>query len=226
VRARLAELAPETVLEMGTGQGSVGTRLATRSTYVGVEPDATSRATTAGRLPAGARLLADVDELRDDEVFDLLCAFEVLEHIPDDRSALSRWVRHVRPGGHVMVSVPAEPNRWGPADELAGHMRRYTDAALEELFESAGLDVVGVEHYGFPFGYALETGRNIVARRRLAREATPGDAATRTAGSGRHLQPPPWARGLIWWATAPARVAQRRFPDRGPGVVGVARRPV
>jgi glycosyltransferase involved in cell wall biosynthesis len=224
VRERLAELAPETVLEMGAGQGSVGARLASTSTYVGVEPDETSRATAAGRLPAGARLLADVDELHDDEVFDVLCAFEVLEHIRDDRNALDRWVRHVRPGGHVLVSVPAEPDRWGPHDDLVGHLRRYTGADLAALFESVGLDVVAVEHYGFPVAYPLEAARNIVARRRLAREA-PGDAATRTAGSGRHLQPPPWAGGFIWWAMAPFRVVQRRFPDRGPGLVGVARRP-
>jgi glycosyltransferase involved in cell wall biosynthesis len=224
VRERIAEIAPESVLEVGAGQGSVGARLATSSSYVGVEPDATSRATAAGRLPAGARLLADVDELHDDELFDLLCAFEVLEHIIDDREALDRWVRHVRPGGHVLVSVPAEPDRWGPHDELVGHVRRYTGPELEALFRSAGLDVVVVEHYGFPFAYPLEMGRNIVARRRLGPEV-PGSAAARTAGSGRHLQPPPWAGGLIWWATAPARVVQRRFPDRGPGLVGVARRP-
>jgi glycosyltransferase involved in cell wall biosynthesis len=224
VRDRLAEIAPETVLEMGAGQGSVGARLATSRTYVGVEPDATSRATAAGRLPPGARLLADADELHDDELFDLLCAFEVLEHIRDDRDALDSWVRHVRPGGHVLVSVPAEPDRWGPHDELVGHERRYTGADLEALFLSAGLDVVAVEHYGFPFAYPLETGRNIVARRRLAGEV-PRDASTRTARSGRQLQPPPWAGGLIWWATAPFRVVQRRFPDRGPGLVGLARRP-
>jgi glycosyltransferase involved in cell wall biosynthesis len=225
VRQSLAEIAPDTVLEVGAGQGSVGARIATTSSYVGVEPDATSRATAARRLPAGARLLADVDELRHDEMFDLLCAFEVLEHISDDRDALDRWVHHVRPGGHVLVSVPAEPDRWGPYDELVGHVRRYTRADLEALFRSTGLDVVAVDHYGFPVAYPLETMRNIVARRRLARESSPDDAGTRTAGSGRQLQPPAWAGGLIWWATAPARVVQRRFPDRGLGLVGVARRP-
>lgn len=225
VRERIAEIAPETVLEIGAGQGSVGARLATSSSYVGVEPDATSRATAAGRLPPGARLLADVDELHDDDLFDLLCAFEVLEHISDDRDALDRWVRHVRPGGHVLVSVPSEPNHWGPYDELVGHFRRYTGADLAALFESVGLEVVAVQHYGFPVAYPLETVRNIIARRRLARETTPDNAGTRTAGSGRQLQPPPWAGGLIWCATAPFRLVQRRFPNRGPGVVGVARRP-
>jgi glycosyltransferase involved in cell wall biosynthesis len=224
VRERLAEIAPASVLEMGAGQGSVGARLAARCTYVGVEPDETSRATAAARLPAGARLLVDVEEL-DDDVFDLLCAFEVLEHIEDDRGALERWIRHVRPGGHVLVSVPAEPERWGAHDDLVGHVRRYTAAELEELFKSVGLDVIAVEHYGFPVAYPLETGRNIVARRRLARRATPSDAAGRTASSGRQLQPPTWAGGLIWRAIGPARVVQRRFPGRGPGLVGVARRP-
>jgi 2-polyprenyl-3-methyl-5-hydroxy-6-metoxy-1,4-benzoquinol methylase len=49
-------------------------------------------------LPAGGRLLADVDELQEGEVFDLVCAFDVLEHLPDNRDALERWVRHVRAG--------------------------------------------------------------------------------------------------------------------------------
>jgi trans-aconitate methyltransferase len=106
---RLAELAPETVLEIGVGQNSVGTRLAGSSTNVGVEPDPTSRATAAGGLPAGARLLADVNELQEGEVFDLLCPLEVLEHLPDDRDALERWYGRWATGGHVPVPCRLNP---------------------------------------------------------------------------------------------------------------------
>ena len=170
-------------------------------------------------------MLADVDELHDDEVFDLLCAFEVLEHIRDDQNG-TRSLGPPRAAGWPRAGVRTGRARplGARLTSLVGHLRRYTGADLEALFESVGLDVVAVEHYGFPVAYPLEAARNIVARRRLAREA-PGDAATRTAGSGRHLQPPPWAGGFIWWAMAPFRVVQRRFPDRGPGLVGVARRP-
>lgn len=225
VSSHLRALPATRVLELGSGQGAVGARLASSYEYVGVEPDPTSRLTAGARLPAGARLFDDLDDLGDDERFDLLCSFEVLEHLPDDRGALARWVQQLEPGGHVVVSVPAEPDRFGPADELAGHIRRYTTEDLAALLESAGLEVVAIEHYGFPLGLALETGRNRVARRRLAEEKAPADVATRTAGSGRHMQPPQWSGKAIWWAIAPFHIVQRRFPDRGPGLVGVARLP-
>ena len=46
--------------------------------------------------------------------FDLVMAFEVLEHIEDERGALASWVARVRPGGHLLLSVPAHHRRWGP----------------------------------------------------------------------------------------------------------------
>jgi hypothetical protein len=125
----------------------------------------------------------------------------------------------------VLVSVPADPERFGPCDELVGHLRRYRTGDLTALFESAGLEVVSVEHYGFPLGNVLEAGRNVIGKRRLNRTDTPGDATTRSAGSGRFLQPPAWAASLVWWGTGPFRFTQRRFHDRGPGLVGLARRP-
>jgi glycosyltransferase involved in cell wall biosynthesis/SAM-dependent methyltransferase len=225
VQRHLDALRPASILECGAGQGAAGSRLATRAPYVGVEPDDTSRSTAASRLPAGARLLASVDELDDSETFDLVCAFEVLEHIEDDRRILKQWVERVRPGGHVLVSVPADPQRYAAADELAGHFRRYSDADLSDLFESAGLSPISIERYGYPLGLALEVGRNLVARRRLAHQAVPTDIASRTAGSGRHLQPPVWSGKAIWWGTAPFRYLQGRFPERGPGLLAVARRP-
>ena len=127
--------------------------------------------------------------------------------------------------GTCCVSVPADPDRFGPADELAGHFRRHTPDTLSALFTSAGLETVTVDHYGFPLGVALEAGRNTIARRRLAAQAEPSDVEARTAGSGRHLQPPNWAGSAIWAATAPFRLVQGRFPSRGPGLIGLAVRP-
>lgn len=224
VSRHVESIGPATILECGTGQGSVAARLCERAEYVGIEPDATSRAIAASRVPPGTRLLSDIEELGDDESFDLICAFEVLEHIEDDKDALGRWVELLSPGGHVLVSVPADPERFGPQDELAGHFRRYSTDALSSLFEAAGLVTVSVEHYGFPLGVLLEAGRTAIARRRLASEHEPGDMASRTARSGRHLQPPAWAGAAIWWATGPFRRVQRRFPERGPGLIGLARR--
>jgi SAM-dependent methyltransferase len=75
----------------------------------------------------------------------------VLEHIEDDRSALVEVVRLLRPGGIVAVSVPANPAYFGPSDEWAGHVRRYTRAGLLAVAESAGVKVERCKAWGFPF---------------------------------------------------------------------------
>jgi SAM-dependent methyltransferase len=225
VRGLVEQLQPGSVLELGTGQGAVAARLAARSRYTGVEPDATSRGIARTRIPPSARLLDDLSQLDDGEMFDLVCAFEVLEHLPDDRAALASWAERVRRGGHLVLSVPADPTQFGPADELAGHLRRYDADVLRSVIEAVGLDVVSVRHYGFPLSVATQAGRNLAARRRLRRASTASDAATRTAGSARLFQPPAWANRGLWWVTGPFRVIQGRFPHRGPALLAVAHRP-
>ncbi len=88
--------------------------------------------------------------------FDLVIAFEVLEHIEDDFDALETWASWLAPGGHLLLSVPAHRRRWNPTDEWAGHFRRYESGELRSLVENAGLDVVEIESYGFPLANALE----------------------------------------------------------------------
>lgn len=61
---------------------------------------------------------------------DMLLALDVLEHLPDDGPGLVEAFRVLRPGGHLIVSVPALPSLWGPHDELNQHVRRYTAASL------------------------------------------------------------------------------------------------
>ena len=213
------------VLEVGCGQGAVGARLAQRYRYLGVEPDRQSWGVARRRIGAVGRgevRNVTVDALGD-ERFDLVCAFEVLEHIEDDAAALKEWATRLRPGGWLLLSVPAYQRRYGPADELVGHFRRYDPDALVALLASCGFGETEVRHYGFPLGYALEAGRNLIGRRRLAATGT-GSVAERTARSGRLLQPASGARGVATrWATVPFRAAQRAFPNTGPGIVVLAR---
>jgi SAM-dependent methyltransferase len=226
IQERLDALRPQTILELGTGTGGVAVHLASRATYVGVEPDDTSRGIAASQIGQGdARMVRDIADLDGGERFDLVCAFEVLEHIVDDAGTLARWVERVRPGGHVLVSVPADPHRFGPWDELVGHVRRYTIDDLTKLFEATGLEPIDVRYYGFPAGAVFDVGYNWFARRRLARSSTPTDLADRTAQSARNVQLPDWVRRANWYAMAPFRVIQRRYPNRGVGLVGFARRP-
>lgn len=215
------------VLEIGCGRGSFGARLAVRYHYLGIEPDADSCQVARERLGLLGR--GDVravtwNQLRG-QCFDLVCAFEVLEHIEDDQAALAQWASLLRPGGWLMLSVPAGPHRFGPWDELVGHYRRYDSAGLARLLADSGLVSVRTSLYGFPLGYLLEPARNMIARRRLA-VAGCTSLAERTAGSGRQLQPSAGVTGIASrWLTAPFRSMQRAFPAAGTGLVAVARVP-
>ena len=74
-----------------------------------------------------------------DDRFDAVILSEVLEHIDDDRGALRRIARLLRPRGVVIVSVPAFPWLWTRHDESLQHMRRYTRAGLADALGDAGL---------------------------------------------------------------------------------------
>jgi SAM-dependent methyltransferase len=218
----LESLEPASVLEVGPGRGAAAARLAARARYVGVEPDPTSAAAACAALTAaGVRDAIVVDDLaRVDgrDTFDLVCAFEVLEHVPDDSGSLASWSEYLRPGGHVLVSVPAHRHRYGPWDERVGHLRRYDRGDLAKLFADAGVSLERVWAVGWPMAYALEAARDVVARVRPAR----GSSAERSAASGRLLQPPPFL-GPAWRAASwPGRLLQRRTFDTDAGVGWVA----
>jgi len=227
VVSRLLPTVASDVLEIGCGQGSFGARLAQRYHYLGLEPDPASWAVAQQRVhAAGAGDVRNVAvEALGDERFDLVCAFEVLEHIEDDATALKEWSARLRPGGWLLLSVPAHQRRYGPWDELVGHFRRYDPEALAALLTSCGFTDIEMRQYGFPLGYLLETARDQIARRRMGASAGQSPAE-RTAGSGRQLQPTEGLRPtVIRWGTVPFRALQRAFPNRGTGLVVRARLP-
>lgn len=224
---RLLPRDAEDALEIGCGLGAVGARLARRYTYVGLEPDPLSYAVAAERVRqaggAGEVRNGDLSVLKEDERFDLVCAFEVLEHIEDDRAALAEWIERLRPGGTLLLSMPAHQSRFGPADTMAGHFRRYEPPELNQLLREAGLVEIDIVLYGMPLGYLLEAARNAVGRRRLAPAEQPIEE--RTSGSGRLLQPRSRMIGTaIRVGTRPFQLIQRAFPGRGPGLVVSARK--
>ncbi|WP_402467317.1 methyltransferase domain-containing protein [Isoptericola aurantiacus] len=217
------------VLEIGCGQGAFGTRIAARHDYTAVELDGVSWRTAAARVAAvapDARVLhGDLSALGPGERFDVVCAFEVIEHVAADAAALHEWAARVRPGGMLLLSTPAGPDRFGAWDTLAGHYRRYDPDALAALLTDAGLVDVHVRLYDAPLGYLLEAVRNRVARRRARSRDEAGSPAEQTAGSGRTLQPSsPVTGAAVAVAVWPFRLLQRALPRRGTGIVARGRR--
>lgn len=214
-------------LEVGCGQGALATLLAPRYEYVGYEPDEASCTVARTRLANLARgsIVNSIVPEDPDRTFDVVGAFEVLEHQEDDRAALAAWTRWLRPGGRLLLSVPAHPHRFGAADRDVGHFRRYTRDGLQTLLTSVGLTSPQVVSYGFPLGYALEWGRNTIAARRAPTAPTTNEQ--RTAASGRRLQPHDGLAPVIWLATLPFLLMQRPFgaSELGTGFVACAQSP-
>lgn len=216
------------VLEVGCGQGAVAARLARRAhSLTALEPDLQSYAVAKERVGSHGQVLNMMSHnLPTGEMFDLICAFEVLEHIDDDAAALDDWVSRLRPSGALLLSVPAHSQRFSDADRIAGHFRRYDRATMRTLLEQAGLTDIDIRLYGFPSGHLLEAGRNHLARRELSGRAGSMDIAQRTATSGRMFQPGnSLSRRAMSIASIPMIWIQRLFPDRGVGMIAMARKP-
>lgn len=227
VKRQIDRLRPATALEIGSGQGAFGARLAEDVQYVGLEPDPISFQVARGRIePRGGTVLNGFHSiLPPGSTYDLVCAFEVLEHIDDDKGALADWLPLIRPGGHLMISVPAFQERFGPMDVRSGHFRRYSPADLKERLVETGLVDITITVYAWPLGYALEAVRNRIDEKKQAKAGdVPIDELT--AASGRTMQPTGRLMGAFMnAATVPFRYLQRTRPNAGTGLVAVARRP-
>jgi SAM-dependent methyltransferase len=140
------------VLDVGAGQGTMSARLE-RLGYEVTSTDVSEAAVAVLRAQlTGPVVEASVTNLPfGDESFDGAVLGEVLEHVEDDRGALAEVARVLRPGGVLAASVPANPALYGPSDEWAGHVRRYTRSALIDAYTSAGLTVHQCLGWGFPF---------------------------------------------------------------------------
>src|SRR5690348_13613841 len=84
-----------------------------------------------------------------DESFDAIIALNVLEHISDDKAALSHVFRMLKPGGIALIEVPAGPGLYDAFDKQVGHHRRYRMGELTRELRERGFEIVSRSHLGF-----------------------------------------------------------------------------
>lgn len=77
-----------------------------------------------------------------DNTFDLITCLDIIEHIREDVDALSEAFRVCKPGGHLMLSVPALDFLWSEHDEAVYHLRRYSLPSLKAKARHVGFEVV------------------------------------------------------------------------------------
>jgi SAM-dependent methyltransferase len=128
------------ILEIGCGTGHNLEMLRRFGRVDGIEIDPEARAIASKRLgqavlDAPLPLLTGVE----DRAYDLVAILDVLEHVEEDRDALASMERKLKPGGRVLITVPAFPWMWSAHDEVNHHKRRYTRSSLSEVVAEAGL---------------------------------------------------------------------------------------
>jgi SAM-dependent methyltransferase len=157
------------VLDVGAGTGGLSSALGGRYRVHAVDPSEEAVAIARGRgLPAevvqeGAPFPSG---------FDAACAFDVLEHVDDDAGLARRLAASVRPGGRVVVTVPAYRSLWGPMDERAGHRRRYRRDELLTVMAEAGIRPLHCGYFNTLLFPAVALGR-LAGFPRAGRELIP-----------------------------------------------------
>lgn len=128
-------------LEVGCGTGHVLAgihRTLPALEIAGGEPSAAALAVARRRLPGVPLFQLDARTLPFASEFDVVGAFDVLEHVDEDDTVLRELREATRPGGGLVVTVPQHPRLWSAMDDIAGHVRRYTRNALLTKVAAAG----------------------------------------------------------------------------------------
>ncbi|MEO7667742.1 MAG: class I SAM-dependent methyltransferase [Polyangia bacterium] len=157
VYSKLAAGVRGDVLEIGSGIGNLSRLILNDARHLvvtDVEPaylDGLRQ--TFGSDPRVEVLRFDLDDAPPPELaqrrFDAIVAVNVIEHIRDDYTAVQRLADMLKPGGKLLVYVPACPSAFGSLDEALGHHRRYTPGMLIALLRGAGLDPLPPQYMNF-----------------------------------------------------------------------------
>lgn len=93
------------------------------------------------RIPSATFTQLDATQMNDVECYDVIGAFDVIEHIEQDQLVLNNLSRAIKKGGSLIVSVPQHRWLWSEVDEYACHVRRYSRSELIKKIQLAGLRV-------------------------------------------------------------------------------------
>ena len=129
------------ILDVGCGTGANLLMLSKYGEAEGVDISEDALAFCRERGLDRVRLGAGEKLPYDDGTFDLVTAFDVVEHMDDDLAGLREMRRVLRPGGRVLLFVPTFMFLWGLQDEVSNHRRRYRLPELRRVLEQAGFEI-------------------------------------------------------------------------------------
>jgi len=158
IRRRVQPPADSRLLEIGCGTGHNLEMLRQFGTVDALEVDETARTLAEKRLgktvfSAPLPELAGIPE----RSYDVVAAFDVIEHIPDDVAAIGAIARRLKIGGKLVMTVPAHQWMWSAHDVVNHHQRRYSKAGLKRLLDGSPLKLDAVGYFNsllFPVAVA------------------------------------------------------------------------
>ena len=156
------------ILEIGCGTGHNLAMLSDFGHVEGLELDEEARALSERRL--GRKVMSSpLPELEGvpDGHYDLIGAFDVIEHIDDDRAALASISRKLKPGAKFMMTVPAHQWMWSAHDVVNHHKRRYSKRALRTLLNGSPLELQKIGYFNsflFPLALAERAASRVLGK--------------------------------------------------------------
>lgn len=153
-----------TVVDVGCGTGATARDLGRFGRVIGVD-FSTLALGLCRRRGLNDLLRGSAESLpMADGSADLIVATDILEHLDDDRAALAEFRRVLRPGGHLVATVPAYQFLWSEHDEALMHRRRYVSGELGRRADAAGFERVRLG-YALSLLFPLALGRLLRGRR-------------------------------------------------------------
>lgn len=148
-------------LEIGFGAGEILKFMAKKGANV-TGFDFSQQAVELARQRISSSKFVNKILITDDEksikigFYDFVIAFEVLEHIEDDSQAFEKWLSYLKPGGSLIISVPAHMSKWCKNDIWAGHIKRYEQHELKKLGKRKNITIKQLWNYGYPLILLLD----------------------------------------------------------------------
>jgi SAM-dependent methyltransferase len=167
------------VLEVGCGTGHNLEMLSAFGKLDACELDEIARGMATDRLgrPVLEARLPDLTMFKR-RSYDLVALLDVLEHVPDDRGSLAAIQKLLKPGGALLLTVPANKWMWSAHDVAHHHFRRYTRKELGDLFRAAGFEVQLLSYFNSLLFPAIAAARLLgkIRGSESADDAMPGKA--------------------------------------------------
>ncbi len=214
--AGLDASAPLTGLDIGCGHGAMRRALDVRTRWTVDGCDLNKTALEMSAACRGRTLFYNIHDRRPDLAgrYDFVLLLDVIEHIADTKPFIESAAFHLKPGGSVIVNVPALAALSSRYDTVVGHLRRYDKPMLRHALSEAGLDVRVMRYWG------LSLVPVALLRKLVVRGIESTDAVT-TAG----FQPPARIFNGALAALGAAETTLLARPPLGTSLLAVARKP-